>query len=165
MSQRLSLRDYSIAIALAGVAAFFAVTQPEFLSARNLSHLMTELAITATLAMGMLLVILPGHIDLSVGSGLALLSGVATVLTAKAGIPSPVSIAISMVAGWLIWTLIGVLVMRERIPAFIVTLAGLLVFRGVFWDVIAYQTVPVVAGGQSNFYSLIATYYLPPLDG
>jgi D-xylose transport system permease protein len=55
--------------------------------------------------------------------------------------------------------------MRERIPAFIVTLAGLLVFRGVFWDVIAYQTVPVVAGGQSNFYSLIATYYLPPLAG
>ena len=50
--------------------------------------MMTELAITATLAMGMLLVILPGHIDLSVGSGLALLSGLATVLTARAGLSS-----------------------------------------------------------------------------
>jgi D-xylose transport system permease protein len=62
---RLSLRDFSIPLALLAVMAFFALAAPEFLSARNLSNLMVELSITATLAMGMLLIILPGHIDLS----------------------------------------------------------------------------------------------------
>ncbi|MDZ4286517.1 MAG: hypothetical protein U0984_01085 [Prosthecobacter sp.] len=165
MTQALSLRDFSIAIALLAVCAFFGIAEPKFLDARNLSLLMTELAITATLAMGMLLVILPGHIDLSVGSGLALLSGIATVLTTRAGLPSPLALGIALAAGLLIWKGIGFLVVHERIPAFIVTLAGLLVFRGLFWKVIGSQTIPVVAGGQTNLYSLISTYYLPPVAG
>ncbi|SKB00289.1 xylose ABC transporter membrane protein [Prosthecobacter debontii] len=165
MTRTLSIRDFSIALALLGICGFFAIVEPKFLDSRNLSLLMTELSITATLAMGMLLVILPGHIDLSVGSGLALLSGIATVLTTKAGWPAPVSLSVGLIAGLLIWWGKGMLVVRERIPAFIVTLAGLLVFRGLFWLVIQNQTVPVVAGGQTNLYSLISTYYLPPMVG
>jgi D-xylose transport system permease protein len=115
--------------------------------------------------MGMLIIILPGHIDLSVGSGLALLSGIATVLTTKAGWPAPVSLSVGLLAGLVIWWGKGLLIVKERIPAFIVTLAGLLVFRGLFWLVIQNQTVPVVAGGQTNLYSLISTFYLPPLAG
>lgn len=165
MTRTFSFRDFSIALALLGICGFFAVVEPKFLDSRNLSLLMTELSITATLAMGMLLVILPGHIDLSVGSGLALLSGIATVLTTKAGLPAPLSLAIGLTAGVIIWWIKGLLIVKERIPAFIVTLAGLLVFRGLFWLVIQNQTVPVVAGGQSNLYSLISTFYLPPLAG
>lgn len=165
MTRTFSLRDFSIALALLGICGFFAVVEPKFLDSRNLSLLMTELSITATLAMGMLLVILPGHIDLSVGSGLALLSGIATVLTTKAGLPAPVSLVIGLTTGVVIWWIKGLLIVKERIPAFIVTLAGLLVFRGLFWLVIQNQTVPVVAGGQSNLYSLISTFYLPPLAG
>jgi len=165
MARSFSLRDYSIAFALLGICVFFGVVEPKFLDSRNLSLLMTELSITATLAMGMLLIILPGHIDLSVGSGLALLSGIATVLTTKAGLPAPVGLAVGLLAGLLIWYGKGVLIVKERIPAFIVTLAGLLVFRGLFWLVIQNQTVPVVAGGQTNLYSLISTWYLPPLAG
>ncbi len=165
MSRSFSLRDFSIALALLGVCAFFAVADPNFLDARNLSLLMTELSITATLAMGMLLVILPGHIDLSVGSGLALLSGIATVLTTKAGLPSPLALGIGLLAGLGIWWGKGLLIVKERIPAFIVTLAGLLVFRGLFWLVIQNQTIPVVPGGRSNFYSSLSTTYLPPLAG
>ncbi len=165
MTSTFSIRDFSIALALLGICGFFAVVEPKFLDSRNLSLLMTELSITATLAMGMLLVILPGHIDLSVGSGLALLSGIATVLTTKAGLPAPLSLAVGFAAGLLIWWGKGLLIVKERIPAFIVTLAGLLVFRGLFWLVIQNQTVPVVAGGQTNVYSLISTYYLPPLAG
>lgn len=165
MTRTFSLRDFSIALALLGICGFFAVIEPKFLDSRNLSLLMTELSITATLAMGMLLVILPGHIDLSVGSGLALLSGIATVLTTKAGLPAPVSLVIGLTAGVVIWWIKGLLIVKERIPAFIVTLAGLLVFRGLFWMVIQNQTVPVVAGGQSNLYSLISTFYLPPWAG
>ncbi len=165
MSRSFSFRDYSIAFALLGICVFFGITEPKFLDSRNLSLLMTELSITATLAMGMLLVILPGHIDLSVGSGLALLSGIATVLTTKAGLPAPLSLGIGLLAGLILWYGKGVLIVKERIPAFIVTLAGLLVFRGLFWLVIQNQTVPVVAGGQTNLYSLISTWYLPPLAG
>ena len=165
MTRTFSPRDFSIALALLGICGFFAVVEPKFLDSRNLSLLMTELSITATLAMGMLLVILPGHIDLSVGSGLALLSGIATVLTTKAGLPAPLSLVIGLTTGLLIWWGKGWLIVKERIPAFIVTLAGLLVFRGLFWLVIQNQTVPVVPGGQSNLYSLISTFYLPPLAG
>lgn len=165
MTRTFSIRDFSIALALLGICCFFAVVEPKFLGSRNLSLLLTELSITATLAMGMLLVILPGHIDLSVGSGLALLSGIATVLTTKVGIPAPVSLGIALLAGIVIWWGKGVLIVREKIPAFIVTLAGLLVFRGLFWLVIQNQTVPVVAGGQSNLYSLISTFYLPSVWG
>lgn len=165
MSRSFSFRDYSIAFALLGICVFFGIAEPKFLDSRNLSLLMTELSITATLAMGMLLVILPGYIDLSVGSGLALLSGIATVLTTKAGLPAPLSLGIGLLAGLIIWYGKGVLIVKERIPAFIVTLAGLLVFRGLFWLVIQNQTVPVVAGGQTNLYSLISTWYLPPLAG
>lgn len=165
MARSFSLRDYSIAFALLGICVFFGVVEPKFLDSRNLSLLMTELSITATLAMGMLLIILPGHIDLSVGSGLALLSGIATVLTTKAGLPAPVGLGVGLLAGLLIWYGKGVLIVKERIPAFIVTLAGLLVFRGLFWLVIQNQTVPVAAGGQTNLYSLISTWYLPPLAG
>lgn len=165
MTRTFSIRDFSIALALLGICGFFAVVEPKFLDSRNLSLLVTELSITATLAMGMLLVILPGHIDLSVGSGLALLSGIATVLTTKAGLPAPVALGIGLLTGLIIWWGKGVLIVKERIPAFIVTLAGLLVFRGLFWLVIQNQTVPVVPGGQTNLYSLISTYYLPPALG
>jgi D-xylose transport system permease protein len=165
MTRSFSLRDYSIAFALLGICAFFGIVEPKFLDSRNLSLLMTELSITATLAMGMLIIILPGHIDLSVGSGLALLSGIATVLTTKAGWPAPVALSVGLLAGLVIWWGKGLLIVKERIPAFIVTLAGLLVFRGLFWLVIQNQTVPVVAGGQTNLYSLISTFYLPPLAG
>jgi len=165
MTPTLTFRDFSIALALLGIGAFFAVVEPKFLDARNLSLLMTEVSITATLALGMLLIILPGHIDLSVGSGLALLSGIATVLTSKAGLPTPLALGVGLLAGLIIWWGKGLLIVKQRIPAFIVTLAGLLVFRGLFWLVIQNQTVPVVAGGQTNLYSLLSTYYLPPLAG
>jgi len=65
MQSKRSFRDFSLVIALVVICAFFAIVSPQFLSARNLSLLITELSITATLAMGMLLVILPGNIDLS----------------------------------------------------------------------------------------------------
>jgi D-xylose transport system permease protein len=54
---------------------------------------------------------------------------------------------------------------RERIPSFIITLGGLLIFKGLFWKVIQNATVPVSRGGEENFYSLLTTYYLPPAIG
>lgn len=160
-----SFRDFSLAIALLVICGFFALVSPQFLGARNLSLLLTELSITATLALGMLLVILPGHIDLSVGSGVGLLGGIASVLIFEHHWPAPAAMALSLLIGLLIWFGMGNLVVRQRIPAFIITLGGLLIFKGLFWLVIHNSTIPIVQGGQSNLYSLLTTYYLPPLFG
>ncbi len=141
--------------------AFFAVAAPAFLSARNLSNLMVELSITATLAMGMLLIILPGHIDLSAGSGVGLLGGIASVLVFRYELPAPVALALGLLAGVLIWLGMGAFIVKERMPSFIVTLGALLIFKGLFWQVIDNATVPVAPGGKTNAYSLLTTYYLP----
>ena len=162
---RLSLRDFSIPLALLAVMAFFALAAPEFLSARNLSNLMVELSITATLAMGMLLIILPGHIDLSAGSGVGLLGGIASILVFHHEIPAMASLVLGLLAGILIWLAMGAFIVRERMPSFIVTLGALLIFKGLFWQVIDNATVPVTAGGKTNAYSLLTTYYLPPPVG
>lgn len=165
MESRKTLRDFALVIALIAICAFFAVMSPQFLGARNLSLLMTELSITATLALGMLLVILPGHIDLSVGSGVGLLGGIASVLIFLHGWPAPLAMGTAFLIGIAIWFCMGNLVVREKMPAFIITLGGLLIFKGLFWLVIRNSTVPIVQGGGANLYSALTTFYLPPRLG
>src|SRR3979490_1780648 len=119
METRKSLRDFSMLIALVIVCAFFSIMSPQFLGARNLSLLMTELSITATLAMGMLLIILPGHIDLSAGSGVGLLGGIASIMVFEHGWPAPFAMGLALLAGILIWFSMGSVIVREKIPSFI----------------------------------------------
>jgi D-xylose transport system permease protein len=165
MSGSRSLREFSNVLALLAIGVVFALLDSKFLGARNVSLLVTELAITATLALGMLMVILPGHIDLSVGSGVGLLGGLGCVLVIKQGVPAPLAMGLVVVAGTVLWLLMGALIVRERMPAFIVTLGGLLVFKGLFWLVIENSTIPVVEGGSANLFSRLTTYYLPPQAG
>lgn len=162
---RVDVRDFSMFIALLLVAIYFWTRDPAFLSARNLSQLAIELAATAVLALGMLLVILPGHIDLSVGSGLGLAGGLAAVLVTKHAWPAPAALVGTLVLSVLAYAAMGALIARERIPSFIITLGGLLVFKGLHWLVIESETVPVAPGGTSNAYSVLTTYYLPRLVG
>ena len=174
MSTRFSLRDISLLCALLAIAAYFTVAVPnfDFVSARNLSQLVVEVSVTATLAVGMLLVILPGHIDLSAGSGVGLIGGLATVLIAGTGWvcdglrafhswlgttfspevaayfppppwPDPIAMLAALAVATLFWGLMGTLIVRERIQAFIVTLGGMLIFKGLFWSVIQSRTIPV----------------------
>jgi D-xylose transport system permease protein len=165
MKSKRSLRDFSLVIALVIICAFFALVSPQFLSARNLSLLMTELSITATLAMGMLLVILPGHIDLSAGSGVGLLGGIASVLVFEHRWPAALAMGLALFTGVFIWFGMGNLIVRQKIPAFIITLGGLLIFKGLFWLVIHNSTIPIVQGGRANLYSVLTTFYLPPIAG
>jgi D-xylose transport system permease protein len=165
MTSRLPLRDFSLALALVVICAFFAAQSPQFLSARNLSLLMIDFSITATLAIGMLLVILPGHIDLSAGSGVGLIGGIAAVLVTQHDFPAPLALLTSLAVALALWFAMGTLIVRQRIPAFIITLGGLLVFKGLFWRVIHSHTVPVVTGGKANLYSLLTTFYLPRAAG
>jgi len=165
MRSKKSLRDFSLVITLVVICAFFAIASPQFLSARNLSLLTTELSITAMLAMGMLLVILPGNIDLSAGSGVGFLGGIASVLVFEHKWPAPLAMGIALAIGILIWFCMGNLVVRQKIPAFIITLGGLLIFKGLFWLVIHNSTIPIVQGGRANLYSVLTTFYLPPIAG
>jgi D-xylose transport system permease protein len=163
--QRFAARELSMLVALAAIWAFFAWREPVFLSERNLSLLSIELAVTAILALGMLLVLLPGQIDLSAGSGVGLTGAVAAVLVFTHGLPAPLALVIALAGAVVIWAGMGALVVIERVPAFIITLGGLLVFRGLHWLTIHNRTVPVVEGGGSNVYSLLTSYYLPVRAG
>ncbi|MFO0890544.1 MAG: hypothetical protein U0790_15550 [Isosphaeraceae bacterium] len=165
MMDRVRLRGLTMPLVLAATAVAFAASSPEFLSPRNLSMLSIELAVTAVLAVGMLLVIVPGQIDLSAGSGVGLIGGVAAVLVFQAGWPAPAALLLATILALLIWTAMGLLIARTGIPAFIVTLGGLLVFRGLFWKAIHSSTVPVTRGGQPNLYAALATSYLSPPTG
>ena len=158
---RHSFRDFALLLALLGLGVFFTVQVPDFLSARNLSLLMIDFAITATLAVGMLLVILPGHIDLSAGSGVGLIGGLTAVLVSNHQWPAPWAMFVGLLVAVALWFTMGTLIVRERIPAFIITLGGLLVFKGLFWLTIQSHTVPIVIGGGSNLFSQLTTYYLP----
>ena len=160
-----ALRQYSMLLALAGIWAFFGLQQPLFLSSRNLSLLLIELSITASLALGMLLVLLPGQIDLSAGSGVGLAGALAAVLVFWHGYPAPLALFVALAVCVAVWAAMGALIVRQRIPAFIITLGGLLVFKGLHWLTIKNQTVPVSEGGKSNAFSLLTTYYLPPIAG
>jgi D-xylose transport system permease protein len=136
-----------------------------FLGPHNVSHLAVEISITAVLALGMLLIILPGHIDLAAGSGVGLFGGIAAVLVFNHNWPAPLALLVSAIAGMLVWWGMGAIIVRERVPAFIITLGGFLAFRGVHLLVIGDQTIYVAKGGQSNLYSLLGTYYLPLMAG
>jgi D-xylose transport system permease protein len=165
MQGRAVSRELTMLIALAAIWIFVAVQQPAFLSPRNLSLLMIELSVTAILALGMLLVLLPGQIDLSAGSGVGLTGAVAAVLIYWSGVPAPIALLVAAIGAVLVWAAMGSLIVVQRVPAFIITLGGLLVFKGLHWLTIRNQTVPIVEGGGTNAYSLLTTYYLLPVAG
>jgi D-xylose transport system permease protein len=165
MSARFTFRDFALATGLLLIVAFFAHADLRFLDPDNLSNLLTDFSIMATLAVGMLLVILPGHIDLSAGSGLGLAGGIAAVLTTQFAWPSGAAMLIAVATAVIVWFAMGSLIVRERIPAFIVTLGGLLIFRGLFWHTTGMRTVEISIGGQDNLYKLLNAYRLPGTAG
>jgi D-xylose transport system permease protein len=157
----IGIRDFSLVIALVVIWCFFAVRVPDFLGARNLTMLSIELSTTAVAALGMLLIILLGHIDLSVGSAIGLTGGIASVLIFRHGWGAPPAMLASLLAGLVLYGLMGFMVAHEKIPAFIITLGGLLIFRGLFWKVIGNETIPVKVGDADNLLSILTTYYFP----
>lgn len=158
------LQYLAMPVVLAAMFLVFAGSNAQFLSPRNLSMLMIELSVTATLAIGMLLVIVPGQIDLSAGSGVGLLGGLAAVLMFRGGWPAEAALAAAVGLGVVLWGLMGLAIVRLRIQAFIITLGGLLAFKGVFWLIIRSSTVPVSAGEQ-NLIARLTTFYLSPTLG
>lgn len=161
----LSLRTLAMPLALIAICIFFAFQSPQFLGPRNLSMLAIEVSITAVLALGMFLVILPGHIDLSAGSSVGLFGGVAAVLVFNYHWPAPLALLAAAITAMLVYFAMGTMIIKERVPAFIITLGGLLIFRGLHQKVIDNSTIPITQGNQNNLYSYLTTFNLSPTAG
>jgi D-xylose transport system permease protein len=143
-----TLRAYTMIFALVVIWLFFQwKTISElypyglFLHPNNFSNLLQQMAVTGVLAVGMLMVIVAGQIDLSVGSVVGLAGGVAAMMQDPGGLAGALGAAILL--GILIGAFQGTLVAYANIPAFIVTLGGLLAWRGVILGLSKGATIPV----------------------
>jgi D-xylose transport system permease protein len=143
-------------VVLAAIWLFFHwATNSIFLTPRNLSNLMTQMSVTGILAVGMLMVIVSGNIDLSVGSVLGFAGGVAAFCLTNLNYGLAPSIALAILVGLLIGAFHGALTAYLNIPSFIVTLGGLLAWRGAVKWLLEGNTVPIAdetfkAIGQGN---------------
>jgi len=114
-----------------------------FLTPRNLSNLMLQMAVTGILAVGMLMVIVSGNIDLSVGSVLGLAGGVSAILLTNYDYGLVPAILAAIIVATLIGAFQGFLTAYFNIPAFIVTLGGLLAWRGAAKGITNSETIPI----------------------
>jgi D-xylose transport system permease protein len=119
------------------------VTDGIFMTPRNLSNLMTQMSVTGILAVGMLMVIVSGNIDLSVGSLLGLAGGISAYALTEMNYGLVAAIALAIVVALVIGVFQGALTAYLNIPSFIVTLGGLLAWRGAVKGLLGGNTVPV----------------------
>jgi putative multiple sugar transport system permease protein len=132
-----NLRQGGILVAFVLIVAVFAVwTDGKLLDPGNISNLVLQFSYILILAIGMLFVIVVGHIDLSVGSVVALVGAVAATLVIKNGMPWWVGVLAGIATGLVIGAWHGFWVAYVGIPGFIVTLSGMLLFRGMTFRVL-----------------------------
>ncbi|MGS0741709.1 sugar ABC transporter permease [Glaciimonas sp. GG7] len=152
----------ALLIAVVIIWSFFSwQTDGGFLTPRNLSNLLRQMSITGILACGMVLVIISGEIDLSIGSLLGLLGGIAAVLNVTHHLPLALNLAVVLGCGLLIGLFNGYLNAYMRIPSFIVGLGGMLAYRGVLLGVTGGSTIAPV----SNDLVYLGQGYLSPQLG
>jgi putative multiple sugar transport system permease protein len=167
------LREYGLLFALIAIMAFFQiVTGGTLLKPINLTNLLLQNSYIVIMALGMLIVIVAGHIDLSVGSVMGFIGALAAVMIVNWEMSIGVTMITCVVVGAVIGGAQGYWIAYWKIPSFIVTLAGMLVFRGLsLWllegqsvgpfprefQVIANGFVPDVLPGGDAFKALFGT--------
>jgi len=153
-----NLRQSGIYVAFVAIVGLFAVlTDGVLLSPANVTNIVLQYSYILILAIGMVIVIIGGHIDLSVGSVVALTGAVSAVVVVQQGLPWWAGVLAGLVVGLLVGMWQGFWVAYVGIPAFIVTLAGMLLFRGMTLQVlgnISLSPFPAsyqkIAGGFLN---------------
>ncbi len=138
---------------------FTVLTGGNFLTTRNLSNLFRQMSITGILAIGMVFVIILGEIDLSVGSTLGLLGGIAAILNVWFGFSAIPTMVITLILGIIVGAWNGYWIAFRNVPSFIVTLASMLVFRGILIGVTNGNTIAPLTGE----FKLVGQAYLPPI--
>ncbi|GAA0829451.1 MULTISPECIES: sugar ABC transporter permease [Marinomonas] len=140
------------------IVVFFSfATDGAFISPRNVSNLFRQTAIVGVLAIGMVFVIISAEIDLSVGSMMGLLGGIAAILDVWLHFPIMLTVLITMGAGLLLGLFNGWWVAYQKVPSFIVTLAGMLAFRGILVGLTDGATVAPTSGALG----VIGQSYVP----
>jgi putative multiple sugar transport system permease protein len=154
-----NLRDYGLLLSLLLIVAFFYFITEDHASVApvNVTNLVMQNSYVVIMALGMLLVIVGGNIDLSVGSIVGFVGAVAGSLIVYAKFPYPLVILISLAIGIAIGAAQGVLVAYGKIPSFIVTLGGMLIFRGLTGNMLLGQFVGPFPRGFQN----IASGFIP----
>ncbi|MCU1267936.1 MAG: xylose transporter rane protein [Acidobacteria bacterium] len=156
------LRAYTMVFALIAIWAFFHYSTGRiFFEPRNFSNLMRQTSVTGVLAVGMLMVIVTGNIDLSVGSVVGLAGGIAAIAQGWLGWGLAPSLLAGIGAGVLIGAFHGSLVAYVNIPAFIVTLGGYLAWRGVILGLSKGETIPL----RLQAFKSIGQDYVGPMVG
>jgi len=157
---RSHMREYGILFALVAIMIFFQITTDGILlKPVNLTNLILQNSYIIIMAVGMLLVIVAGHIDLSVGSVMGFVGALAAVMIVNWDIPYPIAAVLCLIAGGIIGMAQGFWIAYLRIPSFIVTLAGMLVFKGLTLWLLAGQSV----GPFPKQFQLIASGFIPDL--
>ena len=139
---KLNVRQYSMIIALVLIVVFFQIlTGGTLLKPLNITNIILQNSYILVLAVGMVLVIITGHIDLSVGSIAAFIGAISAILMVNMKMNPVLVVIISLLLGALIGAWQGFWVAYVGIPAFIVTLAGMLLFRGLTLVVLKGQSI------------------------
>ncbi|NYG07000.1 ABC-type xylose transport system permease subunit [Phycicoccus badiiscoriae] len=161
------LGSLPVVVGLVVIWGVFAYENDAFLSSRNLVNLTQQSAATGTIALGIVLVLLLGEIDLSVGSISGLSAAILAVGFVGHGWALPLAILASLVAGAVIGSLYGLLYTRFGVPSFVITLAGLLAFLGLQLKVLGKEgsiNIPFDSGlvkfAQASFLSTAVSYVL-----
>jgi putative multiple sugar transport system permease protein len=159
---RSNIREYGMLIALVAIMVFFQFyTGGILFRPVNLTNLILQNSFIVIMALGMLLVIVAGHIDLSVGSIVAFVGAIAAILTVQWGMNPFLAALICLVIGGVIGAAQGYWIAYHRIPSFIVTLAGMLVFRGLTLFVLGGKNI----GPFPTDFQIISTGFLPDIGG
>ena len=148
-----------VILMLAVIWAIFQIQEDRFLSAINLTNLMLQITSIGLISVGVVMVLLLGEIDLSVGAVSGLAAGVMAVLTVRHGWPAEAGIAAALAVGAAIGTFNGLMVTKFGIPSFVVTLAGQLAWQGaLLWVLGSTGTVNLP---PSTITDLTGTFYDP----
>lgn len=159
-------KQYTMFLALVAIWVIFAfLTEGVFFTPRNLSNLFVQTVTTAILAIGMVLVIVTGHIDLSVGSVLGFAGAVCAMLMIKMEWGVALSVLATLGVGVVIGAWHGFWVAYRKVPAFIVSLASMLAFRGLIIGITGGQTqgLEMAPERTAEAFKLIGQGYVPTL--
>ena len=155
-----NLREYGMLISLVAIMVFFQVmTNGTLFQPLNLTNLILQNSYIVIMALGMLLVIVAGHIDLSVGSVCGFVGAVAAVLMVEYHVHFLLASLLCLALGAAIGAAQGYWVAYYKIPSFIVTLAGMLVFKGLALAVLQGQSV----GPFPPEFQLLSTGFIPDM--
>lgn len=160
-----SIRDYVMFLALAFIVVFFTIySRGRFLTAGNISNLMNQSAYVAVLAIGMTIILILRHIDLSVGFVAGFTGAIAAILMSTHGWATIPAVLAALGVGLIIGFYQGFMVAFIGIPAFVITLAGMFIFRGAL-NLILQKTGTIVIPSANADFKELSQGFIPDYIG